>query len=194
MKTKQFLSALVLVAVFGIAAAVEKPQMNVIRLDNEKALIAIANEKPAHFELSIESENGDLVYYKESETEITNLRQVINYTALEKGLYTLKLKVNDTSATKEFSIDNRGLNVGETKINYDPYFSYSDNVLKLSFLNFDKENIQFRIYNNGELEFENKLGKDFVISAGYDLSKLKPGKYEIELSSLTNQFSYNIEK
>jgi hypothetical protein len=194
MKTKQFLSVLVLVAVVGIATAVEKPQMNVIRLDNEKALIAIANEKPAHFELSIESENGDLVYYKESETEITNLRQVINYTALEKGLYTLKLKVNDTSATKEFSIDNRGLNVGETKINYDPYFSYSDNVLKLSFLNFDKENIQFRIYNNGELEFENKLGKDFVISAGYDLSKLKPGKYEIELSSLTNQFSYNIEK
>lgn len=194
MKTIKFLSVLVLVAVVGIATAVEKPQMNVIRLDNEKALIAIANEKPAHFELSIESENGDLVYYKESETEITNLRQVVNYSALEKGLYTLKLKVNDTSATKEFKIDNRGLNVGETKINYDPYFSYSDNVLKLSFLNFDKENIQFRIYNNGELEFENKLGKDFVISAGYDLSKLKPGKYQIELSSLTNQFSYNIEK
>ena len=83
MKTIKFLSVLVLVAVVGIATAVERPQMNVIRLDNEKALIAIANEKPAHFELSIESENGDLVYYKESETEITNLRQVINYTALE---------------------------------------------------------------------------------------------------------------
>lgn len=194
MKTIKFFFTISLVTLVLATMAVEKPQMNVIRLDDEKALIAISNEKPAHFQLSIESEYGDLVYYKESETELTNLRQVINYAALENGSYTMKLKVNDTFLTTGFKINNKGLNVGETKVNYDPYFSFSDNVLKLSYLNFDKENMQFRIYNNGDLEYENRLGKDFVITAGYDLSKLEPGKYQIELSSLSNQFSYIVEK
>ena len=194
MKTIKFFFTISLVTLVLATMAVEKPQMNVIRLDDEKALIAISNEKPAHFQLSIESEYGDLVYYKESETELTNLRQVINYAALENGSYTMKLKVNDTFLTTGFKINNKGLNVGETKVNYDPYFSFSDNVLKLSYLNFDKENMQFRIYINGDLEYENRLGKDFVITAGYDLSKLEPGKYQIELSSLSNQFSYIVEK
>ena len=194
MKTIKFFLTIVAFTIVTVTTAVEKPQMNVIRLDDEKALIAISNEKPAHFELSITSEYGDLVYYKESESELANLRQVINYAALENGLYTMKLKVNDTFLTTDFKIDNSGMKVGETKINYEPYFSYSGNVLKLSYLNFDKENVRLRIYNNGDLEFENKLGKDFVINAGYDLSKLNPGTYQIELSSLTNQFSYNLEK
>lgn len=194
MKTIKFLSVFALVAVVGIATAVEKPKMNVIALNDEKALIAIANENPAYFELSIKAENGDLVYYKESATELTNLRQVIDYSKLENGFYSLKLNVKDTYVSKDFEINNKRMIVGETKMKYAPHFNYSSDILKLSYLNFDEENVKFKIYNDGELVFENKLGKDFVISAGFDLSQLEKGNYEIELSSYKNQFSYNIEK
>ena len=61
--------------------------MNVIQLSNETALIAIANENPAYFELSINAENGDLVYYKDSAKELTDLRQVIDYSKMETGFY-----------------------------------------------------------------------------------------------------------
>jgi len=194
MKTKQFLSVLVLVAVVGIATAVEKPKMNVIRLSDETALIAVANENPAYFELSIKAENGDMVYYKESDKEITNLRQIIDYSNLSSGSYSLKLKVNDTFLSTDFEIDNKGMKVGETKMSYAPHFNFSGDVLKFSYLNFDKEYVKFKIYSNGEMVFENKLGNDFVLNAGYDLSKLEAGKYEVELTSMNNQFSYNIEK
>lgn len=194
MKTIKFLSVLTLVAVVGIATATEKPKMNVIPLGNEKALIAIENEKPAYFELSIESQYGDLVYYKESATELTNLRQVINYAALEKGSYTMKLKVNDTFLKTDFTIDFKGMNVGKTKMEYAPYFAFKNNELKFSYLNFDKENMGIKIINNGEVVFENKLGKDFIITDGYDLSKLDAGKYQVELTSMNNYFTYNIEK
>ncbi|HSO88720.1 MAG TPA: hypothetical protein VLQ91_19360 [Draconibacterium sp.] len=194
MKTKQFLLTFTAVAFAVVATAVEKPKMNVIALSDEKALIAIENENPAYFELSIEAENGDLVYYKESEKEITDLRQVINYSNMDNGFYTLKLKIKDTYVSRDFEINNNGMIVGESKMEYAPHFAYDSDVLKLSYLNFDKENVKFKIYNNGELVFENKLGKEFVISAGYDLSKLESGKYEIEVSSISNQFSYNIEK
>jgi hypothetical protein len=194
MKTIKFFLTIATVAVVMAATAVEKPKMNVIPLDDEKALIAIANEKPAYFELSIEAKNGDLVYYKESAKEITDLREVINYSDMDNGFYTLKLKVNDTYVSRDFEINNKGMKVGESKMEYAPHFAYSGDVLKLSYLNCDKENVKFKIFNDGGLVFENKLGKDFVISAGYDLSKLEKGKYEIELTSMNNQFSYNIEK
>jgi len=183
-----------LLAVVGIATAVEKPKMNVIRLSDETALIAVANENPAYFELSIKAENGDMVYYKESDKEITNLRQIIDYSNLKSGSYSLKLKANDTFLTTDFEIDNKGIKVGETKMSYAPHFNFSGDVLKFSYLNFDKEYVKFKIYSNGEMVFENKMGNDFVLTAGYDLSKLEAGKYEVELTSMNNHFSYNIEK
>lgn len=194
MKTIKILSVFTFVAVVGIATAVEKPKMNVIQLSDETALIAIANENPAYFELSIKSENGDMVYYKESDKEITNLRQIIDYSNLRAGCYSLKLKMNDTFLSTDFEIDNKGMKVGETKMSYAPHFNFNDDVLKLTYLNFDMENVKFKIYSNGEMVFENKLGNDFVLNAGYDLSKLEAGKYEVELTSMNNQFSYNIEK
>jgi hypothetical protein len=194
MKTIKILSVLAFVAVVEIATAVEKPKMNVIQLSDETALIAIANENPAFFEVSIESEKGDLIYYKESAKEITDMRQVIDYSNLENGSYALKLKVNDTYLSTAFDIKNKAIKVGETKTQYAPHYAFSNDILKLSYLNFDKEAVRFEIYNDGELVFEDKLGKDFVISAGFDLSKLEKGKYEIELSSMNNQYSYNLEK
>jgi hypothetical protein len=194
MKTKQFLLTFTAVAFAVVATAIEKPKMNVIALSDENALIAIANENPAYFELSIEAKNGDLVYYKESETEITDLRQVINYSNMDYGFYTFKLKVKDTYVSRDFEINNKGMVVGESKMEYAPHFDYNSDVLKLSYLNFDKENVKFKIYNNGELVYENKLGNEFVLNAGYNLSKLESGKYQIELTSISNQFSYNIEK
>lgn len=194
MKTKQFLFSFALVAFALVSGAVEKPKMNVIPLSDEKALIAVANEKPAYFELSILSEEGDLVYYKESSSEITDFRQLINYSNLENGNYTLKLKVNDTYVSRNLAINNNEMIVGETKMMYAPYFALENDILKLSFLNFDEENMKFRILQDGELVFENRLGNEFVISEGFDISKLEKGNYEIELSSYKNQFSYNIEK
>ena len=194
MKTIKILSVFTFVAVAVIATAVEKPQMNVIQLSDETALIAIASENPAYFELSIKAENGDLVYYKESATELTDLRQVIDYSKVENGLYSLTLKVNDTYVSRDFEVNNKKMIVGETKMKYAPHFNYNSDVLKLSYLNFDEENVRFKIYSDGELVFENKLGNEFVLSAGYDLSKLEKGKYQVELTSLNQQFTYDIEK
>lgn len=194
MKTIKFLSTIGLVVAVLIVSATEKPKMNVISLSEEKALIAAANENPAYFELSIIAKNGDLVYYKESAKEITDLRQVIDYSNLENGVYTLKLKVNDTFVSRDFEKNAKGIVTGESKTEYAPYFVYDSNILKLSYLNFKRENIQFRIFSNGELVFENRLGNGFVLTEGYDLSKLDKGKYEVELASLNKNFIYEIEK
>jgi len=194
MKTMKTLFASVLAFVAVSAIAVERPTMNVIRLEDDKDLIAIANENPVKFELSIESEEGKVVFYKESEKELTSLRQLIDYSALEDGAYSLKLKLNDTFVSTRLEIEKGALKVGESKTTYAPYFSFNNDLLKMSFLNFDQENLKVRIYNGSYLVYEDRLGNEFNVHAGYDLSKLESGKYQVELVSSNIFFSHQIEK
>ncbi len=194
MKTIKFLFTVTAVAIVAIATAVEKPKMNVIPLTADRAIVAITNENAALFELSINSEKGEMVYYKQSSEPLTDYLRVFDFASLEKGNYVLNLKVNDTSLSKNFTVDQKGISVGDSKLRFDPYFDYKDNVLKFSYLNFDKENLRFAIYNHDGLVYQSKIGNDFTVSTGYDLSKLSAGNYKVVLSSFNKEFSYDIVK
>jgi len=194
MKTMKTLLASVFAFMAISALAVERPTMNVIKLEDEKAIITIDNENPVKFELSIESTEGDVVFYKESEKELTNLRQTIDYSQLEDGSYILKLKLNDTFVSTNLEIEKGVMEVGESKTTYAPYFSFKNDLLKLSYLNFDEENLSIRIYTDRLLIYEDRLGKEFDVHAGYDLSKLVTGRYQIELITSNNYFTHEIEK
>jgi len=194
MKTIKFLTTVMAVAIVAMASAVEKPKMNVIPLTADRAVVSITNENPAYFELSIETKNGEMVYYKQSSKPLTDYKKIFDFADLRDGDYVMNLKVNDTKLSKNFEVDSKGISVGDSKLSFDPYFDYSNNVLKLSYLNFDRKNMKLYFYNNGGLVYETKLGNDFAISSGYDLSKLKSGNYQVVLSSTNNDYTYNLEK
>lgn len=157
-------------------------------------MVSIQNDNAAKFELSIHAENGDLVYYKQSTKALSSYKKVFDFKGLVNGNYSMKLKVNDTSLTKEFQVASNGIQVGESKLRFDPYFAYNEDVLKVSFLNFDKEYFSLDIYDENGLVYQSRLGKDFNMSSGYDLSRLSSGKYEVVLSSMGTEFSYNLNK
>ena len=194
MKTIKFLSVLTAVAIVSVATAVEKPKMNVVPLSIDKAIVEITNENAALFELSITSGNGDLVYYKQSDEPLTDYKKIYDFTNLKSGEYVLTLKVNDTQLTKNFELNNLGIRVGDSKLSFDPYFSYKDNVLKLSYLNFEGKNVYISFYNDGSLIFKRNLGKNFAITSGYNLSKLEPGNYKVVLSSNYGEYPFSIVK
>lgn len=192
MKTIKFLSTVTAVAIVAIATAVEKPKMNVIPINADRAIVAITNENAAYFELSIESENGEMVYYKQSNKPLTDYKKIFDFADLEEGSYVMDLKVNDTKLTRDFEVSYRNINVGTSKMSFDPYFGFKDNVLKFSYLNFDEENLTMSIYNNEGIVYKSKLGNDFTILSGYNLSNLKEGEYKVVLSSLNNEYSYSL--
>ena len=194
MKTIKFLSTVMAIAIVAVASAVEKPKMNVVPLTPDRAVISIQNDNAALFELSIVAENGDLVYYKESTKPLNSYQKIFDFTQLENGNYTLKLKINDTSLSKDFQVASKGIYVGESKLRFDPYFAFQDNVLKLSYLNFDGENFSLDIYDKDGLIYKSKLGKDFNMVSGYDLSALTEGKYDVVMSSLNKEFTFSLEK
>lgn len=194
MKTIKFLSTVVAVSIVAIATAVEKPKMNVVPLTPDRAVVSIHNNEAAVFELSIVANNGDLVYYKQSAKPLNSYQKVYDFKELENGNYTLTLKVNDTRLSKEFEVATSGIYVGESKMRFDPYFAFSDDVLKLSYLNFDGENYALNIYDENGLVYKTKLGSDFNMVNGYDLSALASGSYNVVLSSANSEFTYSLVK
>lgn len=194
MKTLKFLTSMSAVAIVAIATAVEKPKMNVIPLSPDRAVVAITNEKPAYFEVSIETQKGDLVYYKKSSTPITDYQKTFDFTNLENGDYVISLKVNDTQLSKNFNVNSKQILVGESMLKFDPYFTFSDNVLKFSLLNVDQESFRFSLFSDGELVYQKKLGNDYSLQKGFDLSRLGKGEYKVVLSSLSNEYSYSLVK
>jgi hypothetical protein len=85
MKTIKLAFTVAALAVATIATAVEKPKMNVIPLNSERAIVSVTNENSAIFEVSIEAENGDLVYYKQTSEPVTDFRQVYDFKNLAEG-------------------------------------------------------------------------------------------------------------
>lgn len=194
MKTIKLAFTVAALAVATIASAVEKPKMNVIPINSERAIVSVTNANAAIFEVSIEAENGDIVYYKQTSEPVTDFKQIYDFKDLADGKYVLNLKVNDTKVMNEFQVSGNGIEVGESKVRFAPYFDFKNNELKLSYLNFDQENLRLYFYNNEGLVYESKLGRDFNITTGYDLSKLDKGKYKVVLSSYSNEFTYDLVK
>lgn len=194
MKTIRLLFTATAVAIAAIVTAVEKPKMDVIPLNANQAIVSITNENPALFEMSIETNNGDLVYYKQTTKISTEYKKTFDFANLQNGSYVLKLKVNDTRVYREFEVNNNEIVVGDSKMKFDPYFSFKNSELKFSYLNFDQENFNVSIYNGNGLLFNKKLGKDFAIQEGFNLSKLEKGNYTVVLSSLSNEYVYTLEK
>ena len=96
--------------------------------------------------------------------------------------------------SKDFQVASKGIYVGESKLRFDPYFAFQDNVLKLSYLNFDGEKFSLNIYDKDGLIYKSELGKEFNMTNGYDLSALTEGKYDVILSSLNKEFTFSLEK
>jgi len=194
MKTIKILVTVVAVAIVAIATAVEKPKMELIALSANRAMVSVTNESPALFEMSIETKNGDLIYYKKTTSASTEYQKIYDFNNLEKGKYVLNLKVNNTKVTRDFEVNNKEILVGDSKMKFDPYFSFKDNVLKLSYMNFDREYYTVSIYNEDELFFTQSMGKNFTLQKGFDLSKLEKGNYRVVLRSLSNEYVYSLAK
>jgi len=75
-----------------------------------------------------------------------------------------------------------------------PFVEVKDDVLKISLLNHNLNNVEVTVYNqNGEV-FSKSLGTDFSINAGFNLARLESGDYAINITDGEKLYSYNFNK
>ena len=194
MKTKRILATLMAAAIVSMASATDLSKMMVTPLNADHLIVSVVNDYVSNFEISIYSENEDLVYYKQSDKPIFSYQKIFDVKNLENGKYQMTLKINNTSVEKNFTVTTNKIIFGESELNIDPYFMFDGQNLKFSYLNFQNEKFNLEIYDEAELIFKSKIGSDFSINSGYNLSKLEAGNYKVILRSFKKEFTYNFEK
>ena len=195
MKTKNFmLTALALVVAITVSAT-KIPTLNVIPVENQKALVAFENSHPSDVELSIRNKSGEVLYYKKSQAPVENMRMVFNFMELKDGVYNVCLEVNNCKISREITVSEHQLKqVGAQVRAFSPYCTLEDNLLKVSFLNNAQKNVYMTIYNEGKYVAGRKLGREMCIQKAFDFSKLESGQYEIVFNGNNEEYIFSVNK
>ena len=167
-------------------------KVNILPLTSETAVVAISNAEESNFQISIENNKGEVVYYKETDAQSNDFRKVFDFSNLENGDYKLSVTVDILTTERSFSIKNKNIAVGKEKNSIEPFFAYKDGILKLSYLNFSEEKLSLNFYNESDLVYSKEIGDKFSINEGFNLSKLDKGTYSVVLSTNDKTYSYDV--
>jgi len=196
MKTIKTISKLAMLFAFVAFANTLKAsgnlKVNILPLTSETAVVAISNTAASNFQISIENEKGEIIYYKETGADSKDYRKVFDFSNLEAGDYKLAASIDGSTTERSFKIGNKNIAVGKEKSIMEPYFAYKEGVLKLSYLNFSEENLSLNFYDKSDLVYSKKIGDKFNVNEGFDLSKLNKGNYSVVLSTDSKSYTYNV--
>jgi hypothetical protein len=167
-------------------------KVNILPLTSETAVVAISSSAASNFQISIENENGETIYYKQTGADSKDYRQVFDFSKLEAGEYKLTASIDGSTAERSFKIEHKNIIVGKEKSNMAPFFSYKERVLKLSYLNHTEGNVDLNFYDKNNLVYSRKIGNEFNVNQGFDLSNLNRGTYSVVLSTVSKNYTYNL--
>lgn len=167
-------------------------KVNIIPLKAEKAVVDILSLNNSSLKISVEDNMGRIVYYKETFESGNNYRKVYNFSDLEDGMYNLSVVCNDLTTVRPFQIKHGEIIVGEEKTTIEPFFGYEDGILKYTYLNFPKDNLTLNFYDENQLIYSKKIGRNFNVVEALNLSKLDKGNYIAILSAGEKEYTYEI--
>ena len=160
----------------------------------DAAMVEISNTKNVHYEINLFDENGNRIYYMETETPREELRKRYDLSNLDDGNYLYTVEIDKEKVTKQLAIDRGEVEVLDIRKSVDPFFHQEGELLRLTYLNFENQVVKMYLYdeNNAEL-LATELGNEFAIHKGIDLSKLRPGNYDLVLVSDHEIYQHDIE-
>jgi len=181
------------VAFANVLMASGNLKVNIQPLSSEKARVAISNTIASNLQISIENEKGENLYSNEIGADNKDFSKVFDFSNLDTGEYKLTASKDGATTERSFKIDKKKIDVGEEKSEIEPYFVYKNGILAVTYLNFSNENLVMNIYDNGDLVYSKKLGKQFNVTKGFNLSNLDKGNYSVELSTDNKSYKYNVD-
>ncbi|MFV0378117.1 MAG: hypothetical protein ACK5JD_12555 [Mangrovibacterium sp.] len=195
MKTMKTFIAIIAVALgANVAIAGGNPRVDILPLNADRAVVAISGEADAQYEISIENERGEVVYYKETEGIQADYRKIFNFSKLEDGDYKLTASVNGISSTRNFTVNANEIAVGEMSYAAAPVFTFANDVLRVAYLNYPGEKVNLKIYSGNELVYDKTIDANFAVNEGLNLTKLESGNYHVVLASGNDVYDYTVRK
>jgi len=162
--------------------------------DSEAAVMEISTVEMVHFEIELINDRGLELYSMETDAPRSELTKRYDFSNLEDGNYWYSVLTNNERITKQLELKDGKVHVLDIRKTLDPHFQHEGDMIKMSFLNFEKENIKMYVYdeNNNLLE-EADLGNEFAIHKGVNLSELYPGRYDLVIANDIETFQHSFE-
>jgi hypothetical protein len=177
MKTTMIAAAILFMANFAYASGNVKT--NMAPSGDESAYVEISNATYTHFEIDVRDVYGDVIFSKKTIEPVTNYNRKYDFSALEDGIYIFSVKSEKEKNETKFKIERGDVTVISERKTLEPLFKFDNDTWKMSYLNFPMEKMGIYLYDKNELIYEKNLKPEFAVHEGLDLSKLRPGEYEI---------------
>lgn len=178
--------------VASVAMASGNLRVNMEANENEATVVEISSSEMVHFEIELTDEYGNSIYEMNSEVPRSEMEKRYDFSALDNGIYWYSVRTGDEEIRKQLSIEYGEVEVMDVRKTVDPYFFQEGDQIKLSYLNFENENINLYVYENNTLLTEVALGKDFAIHKAIDLSELNYGVYEVVLTNENDIYEHSV--
>lgn len=162
--------------------ATETLSLDVFAVEAEKVLVDFRSKTPTLLELTLQNSDGEIVYYSKSETLLSKYKEVLDFTEMEKGMYTICMNYGNCSVNCELFVSKNNIKIGPLVQLYEPYFCLENGILNVSFLNVTQKNVYLNIYQNDKYLTGNCLGKDMALQKRLDISNLKGERYQLVLT------------
>ncbi len=190
---KTFIAIFALVASANVAMASGNLRVDILPINTERAVVAISSNSASQYEISIKDATGEVIYYKETEGTTSDYRKIFDFSKLEAGDYSVVASINGETSVRNFTIGQE-IAVGNMSYVVDPVFSFDENILRVSFLNYPGEEVSLHVYDGNELIYSKSIENSFAVNEGLNLSKLAGGNYQVVLATANDVFDYSISK
>ena len=194
MKTKTSVIAIIAIFLATNVFAAKNLKFNITPLEDSKVLISINVKPSSKPSLTIVNDAGETIYFKRCKNNDNFKKQVFNFSNLENGNYEVKLTTGNTTFKNEMRIHNGVITVNKQNKEVQPYFSLEENLLKISFLNFEESKVEAQVYKKGTLIYEAEFGDNFTIHKGLDISNLEKGYYDLCLTNGHQNYWFSLKR
>lgn len=192
MKTTLFILAAFLIS--GVASATGNLNVNFKAVSAGTAIIEISNVNETTFEIDIHDDKGEVLFYKKTSEPALDYKKLYDFSVLEDGNYYMNIKIENEQIEKFLTIENGKIELVGKKKSATPFFAYSNDILKLSYLNFGENDMNIYVYDNNNKLYEKTLEPGFAVHKALDFSKLRSGIYDVVFASGEALYEYQVVK
>lgn len=150
-------------------------------LDGKKAVVEISSISKSDLKISITDKANNVIYTGNVNKVSGDYRQVFDFSLLEDGNYCLKVESNDVCTSRNFSKNELEIKVQDEKTSIKPYFEFKNGLLRLTYLNFNKESLKLSVYEGNNQLYSKNLNSGFTVNEALKFSGLAFGKYTVVL-------------
>lgn len=185
MKTiKTIFAALIAIFMVNLAAAsgAGNLKVNMKSTTDDFTTVEISSNVISHFEIDVLNAYGDRIYTMETDAPKNSFKKKYDFSKLENGTYWHLVNIDKESTVNKFKVENGKVEILEVRKSIEPFFKFEDDVLKMSYLNPQKEEVKVYVYDRSNaLLTKASLGSDFSINKAINFSELRRGSYEVVL-------------